>query len=71
VRFQVAELRRQIEALPGGIEDGHLSPASRATLAIHTELTITEPEAMTTETLRRLGRDVGALAGLLADAYFV
>ena len=33
VAFQVAELRAQIERLPGGIEDGHLSPAAKAALS--------------------------------------
>ena len=32
VLFQVAELREQIEKLPGGIEDGQLSTAAKAVL---------------------------------------
>ena len=38
VLFQVAELREQIEKLPGGIDDGQLSPAAKAALELQTEL---------------------------------
>jgi uncharacterized alpha-E superfamily protein len=71
VLFQIAELREQIERLPGGIEDGHLSIASRAALELHTELRIAEPEHMTTEKLGRLGTGIGRLADLIAASYFV
>ena len=71
VRFQVAELREQIERLPGGIEDGHLSAAAKAALALHTELRVAEPEDMTPERLAELGAEIGRLAGLIADSYFV
>ena len=71
VAFQIAELRSQIEQLPGGIEEGHLSLAAKAALALHTDLRITEPEDMTTAKLNRLAADIGRLAGLIADAYFV
>ncbi len=71
VRFQVAELREQIERLPGGVEDGHLSQASKAALALYTELRIAEPEEMTTKRLNRLGIEIGSLAALIADTYFV
>lgn len=71
VQFQIKELREQIEQLPGGLEDGHLSTASKAALQIHTELRVTEPEEMTTKKLNRLGLEIGNLAVLIADAYFV
>jgi uncharacterized circularly permuted ATP-grasp superfamily protein/uncharacterized alpha-E superfamily protein len=71
VIFQIAELREQIEKLPGGVEDGQLSPAAKAALEIHTELRIAEPETITTEDLDRLGTRIGALADLIASAYFV
>ncbi len=70
VRFQIAELLQQLERLPGGIEDGHLSAAAKAALSLDTELRVTEPEDMTTTKLNRLGVDIGNLAGLIADAYF-
>jgi uncharacterized circularly permuted ATP-grasp superfamily protein/uncharacterized alpha-E superfamily protein len=71
VIFQVAELRTQIETLPGGIEDGILSPASKAALELHTELVIATAKQMDTPRLKRLSGEVGNLAGLIADAYFV
>jgi uncharacterized circularly permuted ATP-grasp superfamily protein/uncharacterized alpha-E superfamily protein len=71
VLFQIAELREQIERLPGGIEDGHLSVASKAALELHTELRIAEPEHMTTEKLARLATGIGHLADLIAASYFV
>jgi uncharacterized alpha-E superfamily protein len=71
VLFQVAELREQIERLPGGIEDDHLSATAKAVLELHTELRVAEPEDMTSERLAELGAEIGRLAGLIADAYFV
>ena len=72
VIFQVAELREQIEKLPGGIEDdGQLSAAARAALQLHTELRIAEPDHLSTDDLHRLGREIGGLADLIAAAYFV
>lgn len=71
VRFQIAELHQQLEQLPGGIEDGHLSMAAKAALSLDTELRVNEPEDMTTSKINRLGIEIGNLAGLIADAYFV
>ncbi len=71
VRFQIAELHQQLEQLPGGIEDGHLSMAAKAALTLDTELRVTEPEDMTTARINRLRNEIGNLAGLIADAYFV
>jgi len=71
VLFQVAELREQIERLPGGVEDGQLSGTAKAVLELHTQLRVAEPEDMTSERLTDLGNEIGRLAGLIADAYFV
>jgi len=70
VRFQIAELQQQLQQLPGGLQDGHLSIAAKAALSLHTELRVTEPEDLTTAKLNRLGIEIGNLAGLIADAYF-
>lgn len=70
VLFQLAELRVQVEALPGGIEDGHLSPSAKAALELHTDLMIAEPSDMTPDRLERLAETIGGLAGLLAASYF-
>ena len=71
VQFQIKELREQIERLPGGLEDGHLSTVAKAALQIHTELRVSEPEEVTTRKLNRLAVEIGNLAVLIADAYFV
>jgi uncharacterized alpha-E superfamily protein len=71
VLFQVAELKTQIETLPGGVEDNLLSPAARAALELHTSLVIAEPQDMSPERLDRLTDEIGRLSGLIADAYFV
>ncbi len=71
VLFQLSELRVQIETLPGGVEDGQLSPAAKAVLQLHTELMIAEPEQLRPETLENLAGKIGRLANTLAAAYFV
>jgi len=71
VLFQVAELKKQLEELPGGVDEGQLSPAVRAALRIQTDLQIAEPEDMTQERLDELALAIGDLAGLIATEYFV
>ena len=71
VLFQVSELREQIEKLPGGVEDGLLSPVARAALELQTELRVAEPDSLDTDDLHRLGLEIGRLADLIAHAYFV
>lgn len=71
VQFQITELRTQIEMLPGGIDDGILSPAAKAALQIETDLRIAVAAEMTPERLEKLAADIGILAGLVAAAYFV
>ncbi|HVW91388.1 MAG TPA: circularly permuted type 2 ATP-grasp protein [Devosia sp.] len=70
VLFQVAAVREQLEALPGGIVEGQLSPALRAALRIDTELRVAEPEEMTPDRLIALGNAIGDLATLIASEYF-
>jgi uncharacterized alpha-E superfamily protein len=71
VLFQLTELRAQIEMLPGGVEDGHLSVAARAALQIETDLRTGEPIRMTPERLNTIADDLASLASLVATAYFV
>jgi uncharacterized alpha-E superfamily protein len=71
VLFQLTALREQLEALPGGVNEGQLSPAAKVALELHTELVIAEPEQMTPDVLRKLGTGIGNLAGVVAAAYFV
>jgi len=71
VLFQLTELRQQIETLPGGIDDGQLSPAARAALQLHTGLVIADPATLTPKKLEKLAVDIGMLSNLVAAAYFV
>jgi uncharacterized circularly permuted ATP-grasp superfamily protein/uncharacterized alpha-E superfamily protein len=71
VQFQVTELRTQIEMLPGGIDDGIMSPVTKAALRIETDLRIAVAADMTPKALDKLATDIGMLAGLVAAAYFV
>ncbi len=71
VLFQIAELKEQIERLPGGVSDGQLSGTAKAVLKLHTQLRVAEPEDMTPVRLAELAAAIGRLAGLIADAYFV
>nr|WP_314258117.1 circularly permuted type 2 ATP-grasp protein [uncultured Devosia sp.] len=71
VQFQVTELRNQIEMLPGGVEDGIMSPVAKAALQIETDLRIAVAADMTPDRLDKLAADIGILAGLVAAAYFV
>nr|WP_295887223.1 circularly permuted type 2 ATP-grasp protein [uncultured Devosia sp.] len=71
VQFQVTELRNQIEMLPGGIEDGIMSPVAKAALRIEADLRIAVAADMTPKALDKLATDIGMLAGLVAAAYFV
>ncbi len=71
VIFQLAELRRQMEMLPGGVEDGQLSPAAKAALQIETDLRIAEAADMSPARLDKLAADLAVLSGLVAAAYFV
>lgn len=71
VQFQITELRTQIEMLPGGIDDGIMSPVAKAALQIETDLRIAVAADMTPEALDALAGEIGTLAGLVASAYFV
>jgi uncharacterized circularly permuted ATP-grasp superfamily protein/uncharacterized alpha-E superfamily protein len=71
VLFQLAELREQLEKLPGSIHEGQLSTTAKAALRLHTDLVITGPEIMTPQKLTKLAAEIGYLASLIATAYFV
>lgn len=70
VLFQVSELREQIEALPGAVHNGTLSPAARAVLELQTDLRVADPGSLAPADLERLAVEVSRLADLIAHAYF-
>ena len=71
VLFQLTELREQLEKLPGGIVEGQLSRAARAALLLQTDLVIAEPEDLDSADVLGIAGEIGKLADLIADAYFV
>jgi uncharacterized circularly permuted ATP-grasp superfamily protein/uncharacterized alpha-E superfamily protein len=70
VLFQIAAIKEQLEAIPGGVEDGHLSPALKSTLRLETDLRIAEAEEMTANRLKVVSYDIELLADLIASEYF-
>jgi uncharacterized circularly permuted ATP-grasp superfamily protein/uncharacterized alpha-E superfamily protein len=71
VLFQVSTLREQLEMLPGGMHEGQRSAAAKAALLIETGLLVADPEAIDTDRLFELSREIGRIADLVGDAYFV
>jgi uncharacterized alpha-E superfamily protein len=70
VMFQVTELRRQLEILPGSVEEAQLSPAAKAALQIETDLRVADAGDMSATRLDKLAADIGMLSNLVAAAYF-
>ena len=65
-----AEIRQQLEMLPGGIVEGQRSPAAKAALHSIPSSSPPTPEDLDTEKLEALGDEIARIAGLIADAYF-
>ena len=70
VLFQLDRLKVEIDLLPGTGRGGHLSPAAKDVLRLHTSLAIDEPADLTTDALDALADDVAGLYTSLAKAYF-
>lgn len=70
VLFQVERLKDEINLLPGAGRDGHLSPAAKEVLKLHTRLAIEEPGALDPEDLDELANDIAGLYNSLSKAYF-
>ena len=70
VAFQVDRLRTEINLLPGAGRGGHLSPAAKEVLRIHTMLVIDEPGNLTPKALNALADDIAGLYLSLSRAYF-
>jgi uncharacterized circularly permuted ATP-grasp superfamily protein/uncharacterized alpha-E superfamily protein len=70
VLFQLERLKTEIDHLPGRGAAGHLSPAAKEVLRLHTSLAIREPAEMTPEALDTLAWDIGGLYETLARTYF-
>lgn len=70
VRYQLAELRGQLELLPGENEGGPVSPLRRRVLLSHTQLAVLRPDEVTPEALATLRAEIASIPGLLAERYF-
>ena len=69
VLYQLEEIRREAEALPGAEDRGMLSPPLRALLLARASLAAATPETLLDGALLALRADLGAVSDLLADAY--
>lgn len=70
VLFQLERLKEEIYLLPGAGQDGHLAPAAKEVLRMHTALAIDDPDDLTPEALDALAEDMAGLYLKLAKAYF-
>ncbi|MBX3580465.1 MAG: circularly permuted type 2 ATP-grasp protein [Rhizobiaceae bacterium] len=70
VIFQLDRLKHEVAHLPETGERGHLSPAAKDVLRIHTALATEEPGDLTPDALNMLGDDMAGLYSSLARSYF-
>ena len=57
--------------MPRGAVDGQLSTAAKAALLLETDLVIAGPGDLSSDDLQGLAAEIGKLAELIAEAYFV
>ncbi len=69
VAFQLGRLKAEIHELPGS-EAGHLSPAAKEVLAIHTSLSIREPLELDSAQFNEIVTGIGAVSDALSRSYF-
>lgn len=70
VFFQLDRLKHEIAHLPEASERGHLSPAAKDVLRIHTALATDEPGDLSPDALNALADDIAGLYDNLARSYF-
>ena len=70
VIFQLERLKQEIGHLPGSGPGGHLTPAAKEVLRLHTMLAIQEPGELDADALNGLANDIGGLYDIIAKAYF-
>jgi len=70
VLFQLDRLKHEIAHLPESGDRGHLSPAAKDMLRIHTGLATKEPHDLSPAALETLADDMAGLYSRLAKAYF-
>jgi uncharacterized alpha-E superfamily protein len=71
ILWQLAELRAQVDRLPGGrSQEGPMPALPRAVLLTHTALAVMAPAEVDGEALLRLRRDILGLSDLVARRFF-
>ena len=69
ISYQLAELREQIEHLPGALEDGQMSSLSRAILKLHADVLVMKPESLDAQALLSIRQGLAGLSDLITNAY--
>ena len=69
VLYHLTEIRDHVRFLSENSTYGPLSPLSKATLALHTDLAIKTPEALDTKALIDLNKRIEQLSNLLSASY--
>jgi uncharacterized circularly permuted ATP-grasp superfamily protein/uncharacterized alpha-E superfamily protein len=70
VLFQLAQMKTDIESLPGVAGAVQMPRPVREILRIHTALAVMDLEALTPGTLREIASEVSALSDLISKTYF-
>lgn len=71
ILWQLAELRAQVDRLPGGDRrEGPMPALPRAVLMAHTALAVMSPSEVDADALDRLRRDILGLSDLIARRFF-
>jgi len=70
VLFQLDRMKHEIAHLPEAGERGHLSPASKDVLRLHTALATDDPADLSPEALNALADEMAGLYNSLARVYF-
>ena len=68
--FQLDRLKHEIAHLPESGERGHLSPAAKDVLRLHTALATDDPADLSPKALNALGDEMAGLYNSLAKVYF-
>ena len=69
-KWMLDRLKHEVAHLPEAGDRGHLSPAAKDVLRIHTALATVEPGDLSPKALDALADDMAGLYGTLAKAYF-
>ncbi len=69
VLYQLTEIRDHVHFLSENSAYGPMSPLSKATLALHTDLAIKTPEALDTKALLDLAKRIEQLSNLFTESY--